>query len=401
MKYLVLLSVLYLGTGNTSVIRISLKGHCKTIQEAVRIAKPYDSLTILEGIYSEKTIIIDKPLQITGHGKVIINAAGDKDLFFVQSDNVQISGLHFKNVVRSFISDNSAIKIESAKNCRIVNNFFTNNFFAVYLSRSSGCVVQNNTIISSGQHESSSGNGIHLWNCRDITIKSNRVAGHRDGIYLEFSKVSYISNNTSEKNLRYGLHFMFSDSCKYYKNEFSKNGAGVAVMYSRVIEMKFNTFVNNQGTSSYGLLLKDIKDSQVANNIFHENTTGIFMEAAMRISLYNNTIRNCGWGIKLMANSTENIFKNNNFLANTFDITSNSRHDGNKFSSNYWDSYKGYDFNRDGIGDVPYYPVSLFSVIVAENPALLVLLKSFFVSVLDATERIAPVLTAVWPVNCS
>ncbi|MBI5728062.1 MAG: right-handed parallel beta-helix repeat-containing protein [Ignavibacteriales bacterium] len=219
------------------------------------------------------------------------------------------------------------------------------------------------------------------------------MEGHRDGIYLEFSKVSLIRDNISQKNLRYGLHFMFSDSCKYFKNEFRENGAGVAVMYSRVIEMKYNTFINNQGASSYGLLLKDIKDSHVANNVFYGNTTGIFMEAALRISFYGNTIKNCGWAVKLMANSSDNVFINNNFLSNTFDITSNSRHDDNTFKKNYWDNYKGYDINHDGYGDVPYYPVSLFSVIVAENPALLVLLKSFFISVLDAAERIAPVLT--------
>ncbi|MBI5728063.1 MAG: right-handed parallel beta-helix repeat-containing protein [Ignavibacteriales bacterium] len=170
MKLIVILAVMYLGTGNTTVIKVSVHSQCKTIQEAVRIAQPYDSITITEGLYNEKTITIDKPLQITGQGKVIINAAGDKDLFLIKSDNVQISRLHFKNVFRSFISDNAAIKVESAKKCRIVNNFFTNNFFAVYLSRSSSCVVQNNVIISNGRHEASSGNGIHLWNSTNVSI---------------------------------------------------------------------------------------------------------------------------------------------------------------------------------------------------------------------------------------
>lgn len=393
MKFFVFLNFLYLGTANTAVITVSANGYCKTIQDAVRIARPFDSITILEGTYNVSTVTIDKPLSIYGNGKAIINAAGDRDIFLIKSDHVQISGLHFKNAFRSFISDNAAIKVESVRNCRIVKNFFTNNFFAVYLSRSSGCIVQNNVIISNGQHEASSGNGIHLWNCRDITIQNNKVEGHRDGIYLEFSKVSLIRDNISKKNLRYGLHFMFSDSCKYITNEFRENGAGVAVMYSRVIEMNNNTFTKNQGASSYGLLLKDIKDSHVNNNVFYENTTAIFMEAALRISFYGNTIKNCGWAVKLMANSTENVFINNNFLSNTFDITSNTRHDNNKFMKNFWDNYKGYDLNHDGYGDVPYFPVSLFSVIVAENPALLVLLKSFFISVLDATERIAPVLT--------
>ena len=40
----------------------------------------------------------------------------------------------------------------------------------------------------------------------------------------------------------------------------------------------------------------------------------------------------------------------------------------NKFYNNYWDKYEGYDINKDGIGDVPYHPVSMYSMVVEENP---------------------------------
>ncbi len=42
-----------------------------------------------------------------------------------------------------------------------------------------------------------------------------------------------VEDNVVEKNLRYGLHFMSSHGSHYRKNRFSRNGAGVAVMYSR------------------------------------------------------------------------------------------------------------------------------------------------------------------------
>jgi len=35
----------------------------------------------------------------------------------------------------------------------------------------------------------------------------------------------------------------------------------------------------------------------------------------------------------------------------------------NTFNHNYWDKYDGYDLNKDRTGDVPYRPVSLFSMI--------------------------------------
>src|SRR5690606_10533526 len=132
------------------------------------------------------------------------------------------------------------------------------NFFGVYLAKSNNCKVLSNYIEAYGKKEASSGNGIHMWNCREIEVRDNKINGHRDGIYLEFVKQTIIENNYSANNLRYGLHFMFSDSCKYYSNHFELNSAGVAVMYSRFVDMEENMFNNNWGAASYGLLLKDI-----------------------------------------------------------------------------------------------------------------------------------------------
>ena len=43
-----------------------------------------------------------------------------------------------------------------------------------------------------------------------------------------------------------------------------------------------------------------------------------------------------------------------------------------KFKSNYWSEYTGYDLDRDGIGDVPYRPVKLFSYIANRTPETII-----------------------------
>jgi nitrous oxidase accessory protein len=53
----------------------------------------------------------------------------------------------------------------------------------------------------------------------------------------------------------------------------------------------------------------------------------------------------------------------------------------------------GYDLDRDGIGDVPFRPVRLFSLLVERYPATLALLRSLLVDLLDAAERVIPSLT--------
>jgi nitrous oxidase accessory protein len=65
----------------------------------------------------------------------------------------------------------------------------------------------------------------------------------------------------------------------------------------------------------------------------------------------------------------------------------------NSFSDNYWDKYEGYDLNKDGIGDIPYHPVSMYSMLVEQNPNNLFLLRSFIVGLLDKVEKAIPSLT--------
>jgi nitrous oxidase accessory protein len=51
--------------------------------------------------------------------------------------------------------------------------------------------------------------------------------------------------------------------------------------------------------------------------------------------------------------------------------------------------------NKDGTGDVPYHPVSLYSMLVEQNPNSLILLRSFLMSLLDKAEKAIPSLTPI------
>jgi nitrous oxidase accessory protein len=55
----------------------------------------------------------------------------------------------------------------------------------------------------------------------------------------------------------------------------------------------------------------------------------------------------------------------------------------NTFNGNYWDKHDGYDLDRNGIEDVPYYPVSLFSVVTEKTPTTMILFHSLISKVMD------------------
>lgn len=268
--------------------------------------------------------------------------------------------------------------------------------FAIHVlrfSNSANLVIRNNILKSNAEREFQTGNGIHLWKCKDSFIEGNEVNGHRDGIYLEFVTNTENNNNLIVENKRYGLHFMFSHDNSYYKNTFRNNGAGVAVMYTKNVLMKENIFEDNWGASSYGILLKDIADSEVIGNIFRKNTIGIYMEGSSRTVFKNNAFTQNGWALKLMASCDDNTFEANNFIGNTFDISTNGSVVLNTLTQNYWDKYEGYDLDKDRIGDIPFRPISLFSVIVEKIPAAVILWRSFLVSLLDRMEKVIPSIT--------
>ena len=106
----------------------------------------------------------------------------------------------------------------------------------------------------------------------------------------------------------------------------------------------------------------------------------------------NDFISN-GWAIKVRGACYANSFKENNFLYNSFDISYNSNINDNEFDNNYWSNYTGYDLNKDGIGDVPYRPVKLFSYIVNRTPETIILLRSLFIDIIDFSEKVSPVFT--------
>ena len=375
------------------VIEVCSNCQYKSIKEAIFVASPHDTISIQEGTYFESEIEINKPLAIIGVNKPVIDAQFNNGIINVTADSVILKGLVIQNVEVSYTKDYAAIHLFRSKHFIIEDNVLKNVFFGMLIEKSHNGIIQNNEVSSNAKDEFSSGNGIHLWHCSNVRVSNNHLSHLRDGIYLEFVDDSQVINNTSIDNLRYGLHFMFSNHDDYYDNEFINNGAGVAVMFSKFINMKRNRFYKNWGTSSFGLLLKEIYDAEIEDNVFEENTIAINIEGSTRINYRNNDFISNGWAIKIAGGCYTNIFTNNNFLNSSFDLSYNSKMNDNLFDNNYWSSYSGYDLDKDGIGDVPYRPVKLFSYIVNRTPETIILLRSLFIDILNFSERVSPVFT--------
>ena len=391
--FILILLALSFSNVKAETLEVCTSCEFKSIKTAIENAAAGDTILIKKGIYREVNLHITKPLTIIGEGLPVIDGQDQGEIITIEADDVTIDGLKIINVGTSYTTDYAAVRVVKSEGFLIKNLQLEKLFFGIYLEKARNGKVMNNTILGDAVEEFSSGNGIQLWYCNNVEVVGNRIKKVRDGIYLEFSDGILIKDNISQNNLRYGLHFMFSNNDTYENNIFEDNGAGVAVMFSKFITMKGNIFRKNWGTASFGLLLKEINDSEISNNKFQENTVGINIEGSNRINYKNNDFRNNGWAVKVRGACYSNIFSKNNFFNNSFDISYNSKLNDNKFDRNYWSSYTGYDLNKDGIGDVPYRPVKLFSYIVNRTPETIILLRSLFIDIIDFSEKVSPVFT--------
>jgi len=373
-------------------VTVSPTGEVRTVAAAIARVRPGGEITVEPGIYREPTIIVDKPVTIVGLAGAVLDGERQRPIMIITADDVTVRALELRNVGTSFLEDHAAIRVVKANRCVIENNRLEEAFFGIYLAGASNCRVAGNVIRATPRTEATSGNGIHLWSTSDTEIAGNHVSGHRDGIYFEFVRNTTVRQNVSEKNLRYGLHFMYSDDCRYADNRFRHNIGGVAVMYTKRVTMTGNHFEDNWGSASYGLLLKEIYDAEIEGNHFDRNTVGIVADGAVRAVIAGNAFVRNGWALRLLGSTYDGRVERNDFVGNTFDVTTNGA-GGAALAGNYFDSYRGYDLDRDGLGDVPHHPVRLFSVIVEHNPPAIILLRGFFVDVLDAAERVLPSLT--------
>ena len=374
-------------------VTVSPDGPVRSVGDAIAAARPGARIVVRAGRYREPRIVVDKRVEIVGEGWPVLDGEGTHEIMTVGADSVTVRGLVLRNVGTSFVEDRAALRVVGSTGCVIEDNRIEDAFFGIYLANVEGCRIARNEIRAQARTEARSGNGVHLWSSRAVTVEENRISGHRDGIYLEFTHASLVQRNRSEGNLRYGLHFMYADDCRYVENVFRENLAGVAVMYTKRIEMRRNRFEDNWGSASYGLLLKEISDPTVVDNEFTRNTVGLVADGASRIVATGNRFTGNGWAVKLMASSYDGRFEKNEFTGNSFDVAANSMESSNRFRGNYFDGYRGHDLDRDGTGDVPHHPVRLYSVLVERNPAALILLRSFFPALLDVAEQVMPALT--------
>ncbi|MFI5183473.1 MAG: nitrous oxide reductase family maturation protein NosD, partial [Vicinamibacteria bacterium] len=278
----------------------------------------------------------------------------------------------------------------TVRDCRIHDALF-----GIYLREADGTVVDDCVIRGiPGKDPGEKGSGIHAWNTNGFEFVGNDITDVRDGFYIQSSSHGLIARN-SARDLRYGLHYMFSDDNAFEDNLFENGAAGAALMYSRRIVFRRNRFLHNRGFASVGLLFKACDDVVAEDNLIADNARGIFLEGSYRNAFRRNIVALSDAAIVLYDSSGQNRFEGNSFVGNLTPLNLVGRRTDTVFDGNYWSENREPDLDGDGRSDRPYRLTSVFDHFRGNLTAADLMSQGMGAAALAVAEQTFPVLQAI------
>jgi nitrous oxidase accessory protein len=362
-------------------------------------AAPRGSTLFVESGVHQGPVLIRGPLTVIARPGAVIDGGGAGSVVTIEGNEVVFRGFGVRNSGRQVTEEAAGIKVTGSRH-RIEHNHVHHVYFGIHIGSGSHSIVQDNVIAPGESHGARPGHGISAWNLNDSRIVRNRISQARDGIYLSFTDRVVVADNVVT-GCRYGLHSMYSENARFENNEATANLLGAALMMSDRLVLKGNRIQQHrEGGAAYGLLLKDIGDLLAEDNEILANRVGIYAEGVPSNSsreavLTRNLIAGNEVGLALQSNAALTL-TDNRIAENLTDVRplGNQLSRGMRWSrdgrGNSWGQYRGFDADRDGIGDVPYTLNDAMDALVRRNPLVQAFLYTPAHLALEAAARMFP-----------
>ena len=332
-----------------------------TIQEAINIANPGDTIYVKVGNYLEH-IEIRKPIKLLGENKynTIIYTTGYQGFWGLievrSTNNVTISGFSIKNYTMGI---GMGIFMESCRECKISHNIILNHQYGIDMREGSnsnliegnvvsncsiyGIVInrdsenntlRNNSLVNNDMNlgvfslyndiDSSNtvdGKPVYYWvnqkdkqiprdagyvaliNSTNIVVK-NLTITHNQGVRLEYTNNSTIESINVSDSLR-GIHLRHSHNNIITSCTLTNNTDGIRMDYSNQNNIKGNTISNNWND---GIFLSASNANIFVNNIIsidwkYSNSFSIWSHATGNLIYHNNIVHRYGRGVRVITSS--------------------------------------------------------------------------------------------------
>ncbi len=295
----------------------------------------------------------------------------------MKAADVTIRGLTIRGSGLSLIDKNSGIFVDrGGDRVRIENNKLEDNLIGIYLDGPHDAVVRDNRILGLRRlRVSERGPAISLWNTPGSVIENNDIRFGRDGVFSVTSNHDVVRGNTFH-DVRYAVHFMYTNHSEVIGNLSEGNLAGYAMMYSDQLTLRDNV---SDADHDNGLLFNYANDSSIEGNVVRGSDKCVFIYNANKNRFAGNWFQGCEIGVHFTAGSEGNELTENAFVNNRHQV----KYVGTRFldwsvngRGNYYSDNPAFDLKGTGIADTAYRPNDLMDQVIWRAPAAKILLNS-------------------------
>ena len=416
-----------IGTACAATIRVDADAR---LQDVIEAATPGDTL-ILPPARFLGPVTIDSAISLIGEPGATILGSGKGSVVTINAADTILRGLRIEGSGSNLETMDSGVFVAAtAKGASVEDNEIIGNLYGIYLHGAAGSLARGNRIVGTKDRRfSETGNGVTVWNAPGARVIDNTISFGRDGIATNASKRNVFNGNRFE-NLRFAIHYMYTNDSEISGNISTGNSVGYAIMFSSRLKIIGNV---SDGDRDHGLLLNYANSSKITGNVvrgrlqnsdrwlasgganekpehglpaaqdtFAEGTTVrlgpekcVFIYNANKNRFRGNVFEGCSIGIHFTAGSEGNALSDNAFINNRnqvkyvgaryLDWSENGR-------GNYWSDNPAFDLNGDGVGDNPYRPNDLIDRVLWTAPQAKVLITSPAVQVIRFAQSRFPAL---------
>ncbi len=341
-----------------------------SLAKAIAGADPGDVLILAPGRH-EGPVVIDRPLTVTGGIDAIVDGMGDGTVVTIDAKDVTIRDLTVTGSGLNSQDLDAGIKIlKKADRAVVENNRVLGNLHGIDVHGGHDAQVRGNTIEGTrNPRMNDRGNGIYIWNSPGTLVEGNSVRWGRDGIFSNTSRTGIYRNNLF-RDLRFAVHYMYTNNSEVSGNVSIGNHLGYAIMFSNKVIVKDNLSLSD---ISHGVMLNYANNADVSGNLVRGGADRCtFIYNAHKNLIYDNRFEGCNIGIHFTAGSERNVLTGNAFIGNRTQVKYVGTHDiewSFEGRGNYWSDHPGFDLGGDGIADSAFRPNDLMDHILWSQPA--------------------------------
>jgi nitrous oxidase accessory protein len=361
--------------------------------DAVKMAGAGDILRLAPGVYFGP-LVIDQPLTLDGGGEAEIRGNARGSVLTVTVPDVTIRGLRISGSGNSNEDRDSGIKLApEASRARVIDNRLPGNLIGVDVHGARDVQVLDNIITGRrDKRMNDRGNAIYVWNAPGLLVRGNDIRYGRDGIFVNTSRDGIFRGNRF-RDLRFAVHYMYTNDSEVSGNLSVGNHLGYAVMFSDNVTITDNISLNDR---DYGVMLNYTNNSEISGNLVRRaKDKCIFVYNAHKNRITSNRLETCGIGIHFTAGSERNQVSANAFVANRTQVkyvASKWVDWGAGGRGNYWSDHGAFDLNGDGIADNGFRPNDAVDRLLWRQPAAGLLLGSPAVQLVRWSQSAFPAL---------